>query len=245
MRRLIPALLAALAFAGPALAEPTSLVVRVQSRDAKFIGDHMGGVAVRLTDAATGKLLAEGLTAGGTGDTERLVVQPRGRGATLSAEGDAAFKTVLDLDRPTLVKLEAKGPMGHPGAVITVTSMAWVLPGQPVVGDGWVVEFPGLAVDTALDRTVAGKLTITAKVTLMCGCPVTPGGLWDANGYTVTAWVTEGGKAAVAVPLAYAGEASTFRATIPAPGPSWSLQVTAVDAKSGNTGVGGPADPER
>jgi hypothetical protein len=223
-----------LVIAVPALAEPTTITVRAQSQDAKYIGDHMGGVAITLTDQATGKVLAQGLTKGGTGDTQKLVVQPRARGAVLSGEGDAGFTATVDIDKPTLVRLEAKGPQGHANASITVSSMAWVLPGQPAVGDGWIVAFPGLVVEPTADASVAGKLTITAKVSLMCGCPVTPGGLWDANGYTVTAWLD-----GAPIKLAYAGEASTFRATVSSGG--WrgtTLMVTAVDTKSGNTGVG-------
>jgi len=233
----IIALATGLLVAAPALAEPTSVVVRAQSRDAKFIGTSMGGVAIRLTDVRSGKVLAEGLTEGGTGDTNLLMVQPWVRGAARAGEGAAAFTTSIDIEEPTLVRLDAIGPRGHPGSEVAISSTAWVLPGQPVVGDGWVVEFPGLVVDpvTSLD---GNRLKITAKVTLMCGCPVTPGGLWDADHYRVQAWLKQGTAAPRAIDLGYAGEASTFAASAELdPKQPWSLTVTAFDARSGNAGV--------
>lgn len=232
MRTLVLSLaLAAALAAGPALAEPTELTVRAQSRDAKYIGTSMGGMEISLYDQASGKLLAKGLTEGGTGDTASLVEEPRVRQVPVAGEGDAVFKATIDIDKPTLVRLEARGPMGHPDAAITVTSMAWVLPGQAVVGDGWVVEVQGLVVTPSL---ADGRLT--AKVVLMCGCPVTLGGLWDADAYEVTAWIAGAGGEATPVKLNYAGQASTFGIDFSAPSGTEVL-VTAVDGRTGNTGV--------
>ena len=50
----------------------TKLVVRAKSKDAKFIGTKMGGAMVVIRDSETGRGLAEGLTAGGTGDLQIL-----------------------------------------------------------------------------------------------------------------------------------------------------------------------------
>ncbi|HEX6202874.1 MAG TPA: hypothetical protein VF100_07720, partial [Thermoanaerobaculia bacterium] len=68
LRLLLPALLVAAA-AAAAAAEETAVTVRVLSRDAKFVGSSMGGARVTIRDAETGTLLAEGVTAGSTGDT--------------------------------------------------------------------------------------------------------------------------------------------------------------------------------
>lgn len=237
MKRLILAALALAALSSPILtspawAEPTNIVVRAHSKDAKFIGTSMGGVAIQVTDAKTGNLLASGLTSGGTGDTDRIMIQPRKRGDALAGAGDAAFKAILNIDRPTLVKVEATGPQGHGAAAITVTSMMWVLPGQPVAGDGWVLEFPGLVVEP-----IASGGELRAKITLMCGCPITPGGMWNADDYTVTAWTEVGGQLMAPVVLKYAGEPSMFEAAMPAGSGKRNLVVTARDAKSGNVGV--------
>lgn len=223
--------------AGPALAEPTEVTVRVLSKDAKFIGSSMGGVKIQLIDVNSEKVLAEGATAGGTGDTEKLVVQPKARNVPLAGPDDAAFRATLEVDRPTLVRIVAIGPAKRgDGMPATVTVTRWLLPGQKPVGDGWVVEMPGLAIDVALAPD-KGSLSITAKVTLMCGCPVTPGGLWNADHYTVTAWVSVADQKPVAVPMTYAGEPSTFRAQAAEPPGPYVVVVTATESDAGNTGV--------
>ncbi len=230
---------ALLTAAGSAAAEPTHLVVRAIAKDAKFIGDAMGGVEITLTDARSGKRLGHGLTAGGTGDTRRLIVEPRVRGQALSTPEAARFEATLDVTKPTLVRAEAKGPLGKPGAVITVASEMWVLPGHDVGGDGWVLELPGLVVEPSSGTASDGTLQIAAKVTLMCGCPIEPGGHWDANQYEVKATLlAKDGHAAGETVLAYAGKPSQFAGTLPPPkGGDYRLVVTAHNASTGNSGV--------
>jgi hypothetical protein len=221
-----------------ARAEPTAVTVRAIARDAKFIGDAMGGVAITLTDAKTGRRLASGLTTGGTGDTARLIVNPRVRGQPLANPGAAAFTATLDIDRPTLVRAEASGPVGKPDAKVMVAATQWVLPGKPLTGDGWVLELPGLVVEPVWTAKPGAPATVTAKVTLMCGCPIEPGGHWNAADYEVVATLEQAGKPAASVPLAYAGTPSTFTAATPAlPRGRYRLTVTAHDAATGNTGV--------
>lgn len=225
--------LAAMMAADPALAQPTNLVVRALAKDAKFIGDSMGGVEITLTDARTGKRLARGLTAGGTGDTKRLIVEPRVRGQALSTPEAARFEAILDITQPLLVHAEARGPVGTPGAAIRVSSEMWLLPGRDVGGDGWVIELPGLVVEPAVEPTTGG-LRVTAKVTLMCGCPIEPAGHWDANQYDIRAALLPGDAAR----LTYAGKPSTFSGVVTAPRPGrYRLRVTAHNAQTGNTGV--------
>lgn len=237
----IPAAVAAaflaLATSSAVCAEPTEVVVRALSKDAKFIGDSMGGVQVTLTDTATGHELAKGLIIGTTGDTQRIMVTPRQRGAVLSTPDAAAFRTTLDLDRPTLVKVEAVGPLGKPHAQVTVTSMKWLLPGHPLVGDGWLLEFPGLVVEPVWNVETGG-LKVDAKVTLMCGCPIEPGGLWDAARYEVRATLLNGDETVASTTLAYAGKPSTFAGKLPRPkAGAYRLRVVATNPETGNTGV--------
>jgi hypothetical protein len=224
------------ALAGAAAAEPTEVTVRAFAKDAKFIGESMGGVAITLTDAVSGRVLASGMTAGATGDTAKLVTAPRVRGQPVAGPTDAKFAATLNIDQPTLVTATAKGPMGKPDAVITTTSQMWLLPGKAISGDGWVIELPGLVVEPTL--VTAGDLTVTAKVTLMCGCPISPGTTWDADHYEVVATVMQGARAVKVVTLPYAGTTSTFAASVPglAAG-AYSVVITAHNSRTGNTGV--------
>ncbi|UAJ12832.1 hypothetical protein [Polymorphobacter megasporae] len=191
-------------------AEPTHLMVRAQSVDAKFMGTHTGGVAVTVTDERSGKVLAKGMIKGGTGDTERIMEKAHARWQVISDAETAGYDASLDIEAPTLVRVDARGPMGASAAAITVSSTLWMLPGRNVLGDGLVLTFPGLIITPATTRNPDGTLRIDAQVTMMCGCPITPGGIWDAKDYTVTGYVLDHGHVVATATMHYAGQPSQF-----------------------------------
>lgn len=226
-------------------AEPTDIVVRVIGKDSKFIGTSMGGMRIMLRDAHTGELLATGVTAGGTGDTEQIM-QPQGtRRARLADDTAARFTATHDLAEPRLIEVEAYGPLAQLPVAHRVLSTQWVVPGRPVAGgDGWVLELPGFVVDVlappAHVRLPSGtrEVELQASVTMMCGCPIEPGGLWDAGHYEVRALLKRDGAALGGVDLAYAGETSRFaaRPALDASG-VYKAPVCAYDPADGNTGL--------
>lgn len=228
-----------------ALAEPTEVTVRVLAQDSKFVGTSMGGMRIVLRDAHTGEILSTGVTEGGTGDTALIMHDDRGRRAQLSDESAAKFTATLDLDEPRLIEAEAYGPIGQPQAAVRVLSSQWVVPGRPVTGgDGWVLHLPGLAVDILAppahvrlpDKTAAVELR--ANVTMMCGCPIEPGGLWDADKLEVKAIVKRNGTRVAEADLAFAGETSQFAGRVPVDAPgSYEVIVFAHDRSNGNTGL--------
>ncbi len=229
-----------------AFAEPTEVVIRVLAKDAKFIGTETGGADVTLRDVESGKILAHGLTTGATGNTPKIMTDPHPRGGTLSDETSAKFSATLDLDRPRLISATVKGPMNAKEDAVTTSSMQWVVPGKPVTGDdAWVVEIRGFVIDltTAVPKTVklAGgsqKIPLHAKITMQCGCPITPGGLWDADKLEIGVIVHKGTKAYPTTRLAYAGKPSTFdgELEISEPG-SYTVDIYAYAPWDGNTGV--------
>lgn len=224
--------------ASAAATEPTHVMVRAQAQDAKFIGDQMGGVQVTLTDARTGKVLAAGLIKGGTGDTARIVRMPRSRGDRITDAATAGFEATLDISEPTLVRADAVGPIGKPQSSTKVSSSLWVVPGHDVGGDGWVLAFPGLVVEPSAAAAGTGGLNLQAHVSLMCGCPIETGGLWDAANYTVSAVLIRHGKTIAQTPLTFTGRTGDFAATMPRPSPGrYSVRFVASDAKTLNTGV--------
>lgn len=227
-----------------AYADPTEIVVRAISRDAKFIGDSMGGVRIILRDAQSGEVLAEGVTGGGTGDTKRLMETAKRREALATPEA-AAFRTTIDIDQPRLVEIEAFGPLGQTQSAITVTSQQWILPGKHIrEGNGWMVEMPGFVVDIldpAAASTIklpAADIKIRANVVMMCGCPTSPGGLWDSNRFQITAMIEHDGKPLTEQPLAYSGMTSQYDLSFrPDAAGVYNVVVQAYDATTGNTGV--------
>lgn len=234
-----------LAAAAPAAAEDTPVTVRVISQGAKFIGTSMGGARVTITDAVTGELLASGKTQGSTGDTGHIMKQAHPRGTALAKGGAAKFATTLDLAAPRRIKVTAYGPTAQTQAANTVSATQWVLPGKGIAaGDGLRLEMPGFAVDVTtppahvdIDGPPA-RVRIAANVTMMCGCPITPGGTWDANAYEVGAIVTRNGSRMGEQPLSYAGSESQFATdlTLERPG-TYEVAVYAYNPDTGNTGV--------
>lgn len=220
------------------LAEQTRVMVRAQALDAKFIGDHMGGVQITLKDARTGAVLARGLTKGGTGDTPRIMRAPRLRGDHVTDAATAGFEAVFDLKQPTLVEAEATGPMGHPRSSVRVTSTLWIIPGRDISGDGWVLTLPGLVVEPTTVTSADGALAVTAKVALMCGCPIERDGLWDAANYSVQARLMKGRAMVAAAPLSFTGKTGEYSALLPKVASGrYRLVVVAADAKTANAGV--------
>ncbi|MFP2924413.1 hypothetical protein ACLESO_04185 [Pyxidicoccus sp. 3LG] len=236
-----------LLFSTTALAAETRLVVRARARDGKFVGTSMGGVRVVLRDTQTGQVLASGVTAGSTGNTQTLMKQPQARGAPLADEASAKFTATVDLAEPRLVTVEVSGPLAQRQALATSTTQLWLLPGKHLEGDGLIVELPGFVVDVLtpsahefLKLTGDKKLTVPlrANLTLMCGCPTEPKGLWDSSRYELQATVKHNGKPLTQMPLKYAGKTSTFEGELAVVQKgAYEVTVTAFDPATGNAGV--------
>lgn len=235
--RLAPVVALAIA-ASPAFAEPTRIMVRAQAMDAKFIGDHTGGVRVTIRDARSGKVLTQGLIHGGTGDTARIMKTPRTRYGEIADDQTAGFAAVVDIAEPTLVRIEAEGPLGKPASATTASSMLWLIPGRHVDGDGVVLTFPGLIVEPTVARDAAGQFRIVAKVSPMCGCPIEANGLWDAANYAVRATLLSKNRVVAETPLAFTGKTGEYAGVLPKPAAGrYSVRVVAFDSRTPNAGV--------
>lgn len=227
-----------------AVAEPTPIAVRAVAKGAKFVGSGMGGVRITVEDAETGELLARGLVTGATGDTAKLMTEPLPRPTPRATEGAAVFRTALDLDAPRRVRITAQGPLGQPQAAAEVSTTIWVAPGMPVTGgDGVLLELPGFAVDVVRPLAhevvkAGGTATVHAHVVMMCGCPIEPGGLWDASKMEFVAFVSRDGAPVARVPARFAGRTNHFEAEVPVPEPgTYLVRFVAHDPRDGNTGV--------
>lgn len=230
-----------------ASAVQTHVTVMVRAKDAKFIGSSMSGVLITIRNADSGELLAKGVTGGGTGDTEKIMVKPLQRGGQLSDGKSARFSATIDISEPTLLEVTGYGPLAQRQSAGKISVTQWLVPGKHInSGDGILLELPGFAVDILAPpahlQLPAAKLPlrieVRANVIMMCGCPVNPGGLWDANRYEVRALIRKNGKPAGEVPLAYAGETSQFAGSIEVVEDGiYEMTVYAYDPANGNTGV--------
>lgn len=223
-------------------AQETTVMVRVHSKDAKFIGSSIGGAKVIVKNEATGEILAEGITNGSTGDTEKIMQEPRKRGERLSDENTAGFLANLDISEPVFITVEAIAPVNKKQAAVRSSTQLWVIPGKNIEGDGVVLEVPGFVIDILSPQTheriqQQDEVQITANVVLMCGCPVTPDGIWDANNYEVAAMVKEENGEPVTVKLDPLQKPSTFTGSVSLNPGNYEIIVYAFDPATGNTGV--------
>jgi hypothetical protein len=165
--------------------------------------------------------------------------------APVSTEDAGVYRARVDLAEPRKLKVTARGPLAQPQAINTVSMTQWVVPGKDIAGgDGLLLEMPGFVVDIlappAHQKRSAGAepIEVRANVTMMCGCPIVPGGLWDADQYEVAAIVRRDGETVPGFELSYAGETSQFsgRLDVSEPG-AYEVTVYAYDPENGNTGV--------
>jgi hypothetical protein len=239
---------AVLIFVSPLLAQTggkeTKVMIHAIARDAKVIGTHVGGARITVRDTSTGEILAQGMQQGGTGDTNTIMKTPRTRGMAVYSSGDASgFLAVLHLEKPTVVEISAEGPLGNAQATQRSSKTLLLVPGEDVLGEGILLEIHGFIVTPLAPlqdaKVKAGSpFEVRATVTMACGCPTEPDGLWDANKIHVVARLLRDGKVESEIPMTYAGVQNTFHADVPvtAAGPL-ELQVLAMDPASANFGM--------
>lgn len=223
-----------------ALGQETEVMVRVKAKDAKFIGSSMGGAKVVIKDSKTGRILSEGSTSGSTGNTEKIMENPVSRGTRLSDEKTAGYLAKLDIKEPVLATVEAYAP-GN--ADVKSSTQLWILPGKNITEDGLVLEIPGFIIDVLSPQAherigKENQINLTANIIMMCGCPITAGGLWDANKYEVNAIITGEGAPAITTPMKITDKPSTFKGEVTLSPGTYEVAVYAFDPATGNTGLG-------
>lgn len=173
--------------------------------------------------------------------------KPVQRGVPLSDENTAKFTATIDIDQPTMVEIRGYGPLAQRQSAGTVSVTQWIVPGKNITkGDGVLLELPGFVVDVLAPpahlqlswEKVPQKLDLQANVTMICGCPVKPGGVWDSDRFEVRALVKKDGKPIGEIPLSYTEETSQFAGSLEVQGAGvYEVTVYAYDPSNGNTGV--------
>lgn len=140
----------------------TKVLVRAVSKDAKVIGSGVGGASVRIVNLETGETLARGKQEGGTGDTDRIMVQPRQRGKTVyGTPGAAFFLAEIPLERATRVEIQVEAPLAYPHAMQRGVKTLTLVPGRDIAGEGVIIELDGLIVN--IQSPVAGGVLQKGK----------------------------------------------------------------------------------
>jgi hypothetical protein len=227
---------------GSLTAQETTVMVRALAKDAKFIGSSIGGAKIIVRNAETEAILDQGFTSGSTGDTKLILKTPQERYDSLTDEETAGFKAELDITEPTFIEIEAHAPFNKKQARVVSSTQLWVIPGKNITGDGVVLEVPGFVVDILSPQTherikSSEVVSLKANIVMMCGCPVTEGGTWDANQYEVKAILEAEGKESREIALKPTDKASTFEAETSLDKGYYTITVYAFDPVTGNTGV--------
>ena len=224
--------------------QPTEIVVRAQAKDAKFIGTSMGGAKVIIRKAETGEILAQGLTEGSTGNTQAIMRQAKERYVRIS-EGAASFNTTLALTKPVFVTIEVLAPFNQKEARIVAQTQLWLIPGKHMNEEGIILEIPGFVVEAFSPQTHQGfsmeateSVTLKANIVMMCGCPLTSGGLWDADVLEVEAAVYINNKYKKSIPMKISDQANVFIGELSLEDAgAYQVVISAYHPISKNTGV--------
>ncbi|CAL67158.1 hypothetical protein [Christiangramia forsetii] len=229
-------------FAFSSIAQETSIMIRAKAKDAKFIGSSIGGAKILVKDALTGEILVEGITSGSTGNTEKIMKQDRKRNEMLSDDKTAGFNALLDIQQPKFITVEAYAPVNKKQAQVMSSTQLWVIPGKHIKGDGVVLDIPGFVVDILSPQTherlaSTEKIEIKANIVMMCGCPVTEDGIWDASQYEVKAILRNSEGISEEIEMNQKNKESTFQADLSLDKGLYEVLIYAYDPVTGNTGV--------
>lgn len=222
----------------------TRIVIRAVARDAKIIGDDVGGARITVVNARTGEMLAEGKQEGGTGDTRLIMEAAHGRNQRIyDTDGAAAFVAELAIDKPTVVNITATGPLGYPQATMTASRQMLVVPGENIVGDGVILVLNGFIVEIVEPEPLdpLGKtIEVKARVQMMCGCPIQRGGMWNADRISIQARLWADGELLTGQTMYATKLPSMFSAVVRVPSEygdrQLELEVLAVEGATGNFG---------
>ncbi len=224
---------------GSQTSDTTALKIQGRSLDAKFIGSGVGELNVQITEVATGRVLDHGRITGPTGDTDSMMIEGQTRGHTPSAPGAASWTARLEIDRPTRVRVAVTGPLGVDDSIQQQNTTLWMLPGVDRVDPPLILQLPGLIVDIIeIDSNADESIELTANVTMLCGCPITAGGLWRADDFVVLASVYQGEAKLTETALEFTGTTNQFAGRLDRPeSGAYTLYVSAHQRSTANTGV--------
>lgn len=250
MRALFLALLATCALALPAAAqyneEDVNIKITVRAQDAGIIGNEVGGAYIIMRDRRNGDVLAEGVTAGDSGDAKKIM-GATARDAVLSSDTSADFQFSLAILEPLPVTVTARAPLVQGQSEITASHDMILIPGQDYsTGDGILINVPGFIVnisEPAVAKTIKhdpNKTTdLRVHVAKLSGDAVgAKDGPWPESRYKVQAHIFKESVFATSAALTYGNEPGLFTAKLKMPLPgTYRVIVSAFDPLTKESGI--------
>lgn len=245
IRNLLFVCLSLLSFFG--IAQPTKLIIRAKAKDAKFIGTGIGGAYVIIKNELTGEILAKGLTTGASGNTDLILKTSHKRNDRLTDDKTAKFEASVNISEPTFVTVEATAPVNRKSSAIKASTQLWLIPGKDIDEEGIVLDMPGFILDILepqthriliLEKMPEKKVKIKINLTMLCGCAITKGGVWDSEQIEVKAVVKKDGVKYKDVILGITPVDNIFEGILDVNAAGmYEIQVYGYDKITKNTGV--------
>jgi len=227
----------------------TIILVRVVGHGSMVLGKDVGGARVTITDMATKQIMATGIQQGEAGDQNQIMRTPRlMEEPHYSSRPAAAFTATLGLLHPTLVEVNAEGPLAYPASSQRASTTVWLIPGQDMISDGIVLHLYGYIVQ--IEHPKPGEpliakddVILRASVRTLSGALVRPHGDWDSRNIHLYGELMVGERVLERLQLFYNHDRARFEAPffIPLPNDApdgITLRVVAADPSRGNVGVG-------
>ena len=229
--------------------KPTTILVRVVAHGAMVLGREVGGARVTIMDHETKQVLATGIQQGEAGDQNQIMRTPHlMEEPVYSARPAAAFKTTLQLRRPTLVDITAEGPLAHPASMQQASQSVLLIPGHDLTHDGIVLRLFGYIVQIEQPKDgdalmAKDDVKLRASVRTLSGTLVRPHGDWDSRKIQIYGELLIGDRIVERLQMFYSQESGTFDAAFFVPKPEeapegFVLRVVATDLATGNSGIG-------
>ncbi len=237
----------------------TEVLIRVVAHGAMVLGDEVGGARITITEVATGQVLASGMQLGEAGDQNQIMRTPRMLGEPqYSSKPSGFFRATLYLDRPTLVKISAQGPLAYPAAMQQASKTILLVPGHDLTQDGIILDLNGYIVK--IENPPPGQpliakddVKLRASIQTLSGEPVRPHGDWDSRRVHIYGELLIGDQVIERLQLFHIGLQASFEAPFFVPTPKEApngitLRVVAADGAGANFGLDQasyPVLPER
>ncbi|GLU51643.1 hypothetical protein Dfri01_11040 [Dyadobacter frigoris] len=223
------------------------MVIRAKAKDAKFIGTGIGGAYVIVKNELTGEILAKGLTTGASGNTDLILKTPHKRNDRLTDDKTAKFEASVNIQEPTFVSVEVIAPVNRKSSAIKASTQLWLIPGKDIDEEGIVLDIPGFILDILepqthrimlLEKMADKKVKIKINLTMLCGCAITKGGVWDSEQIEVKAIVKKDGVKYKDVALGITSVDNIFEGILDMNAIGmYEIQVYGYDKITKNTGV--------
>lgn len=163
----------------------TSFLVRPAARGGKYLGHDAANsknqsALIAILNPADGSIVDYGFASAPDAQSAgplALMGCMRRSDPCATDSGTVGVKLNAKIDEPTDYRVMVFGPLSNLDQARLAQADITVLPGEdiglsPQYPEGLVIEVPGLCISNVTANLRGGKLSCTARVTMMCGCQI-------------------------------------------------------------------------